>query len=93
MTEVSKPQSSPEAMRSYAERSLGLRHGEKTEDELLQRIWNLSGDVTRLVEQLMVTRRERDLALDLLEPAPWLRTPSTKREDVLEGNDRGQGAA
>ena len=56
----SKQQSHPVSpdMRGYAERSLLLRHGDKTEDELLQRIWNLANDNARLFEQLEALREE-----------------------------------
>lgn len=37
------------ALKRYADQSLTWTHGEKTEDELLQRIWNLANDVKRLV--------------------------------------------
>jgi hypothetical protein len=36
------------ALRRYAAESAKWRHGEKTEDELLQRIWNLAADVRKL---------------------------------------------
>lgn len=38
--------------RAYAQRSLELTHGDKTEDELLQRVWNLAKDVIRLTYRL-----------------------------------------
>lgn len=58
---------SAEAIRSYAERSLGLEHGEKTEDELLQRIWNLANDVLKLTarspQRSLTDGGEADVAL------------------------------
>lgn len=44
------------ALESYAESSLTWTHGQKTEDELLQRIWNLAGDVKALAAMV----KERD---------------------------------
>lgn len=41
---------STQTLRVYAEQSKALTHGDKTEDELLQRIWNLAGDVTAQTE-------------------------------------------
>ena len=41
-----------EQRRAYAERSMTWEHGQKTEDELLQRIWNLAGDVASLAAAL-----------------------------------------
>lgn len=37
-----------EKLDAYAERSLAWEHGQKSEDELLQRIWNLAHDVRTL---------------------------------------------
>lgn len=46
------PSQHSEQLLAYAKSSIALAHGDKTEDELLQRIWNLSEDVRNLVEQL-----------------------------------------
>jgi hypothetical protein len=43
-------------LRWYAEEAASWTHGMKTEDELLQRIWNLSRDVIRLLKMLEVQR-------------------------------------
>jgi len=40
------------AIARYAEDSKGWRAGQKTEDELLQRIWNLAADVTILLNRI-----------------------------------------
>lgn len=42
-----------ERLLRYAEASKEWTHGMKTEDELLQRIWNLAGDVTTLTTALV----------------------------------------
>ena len=41
----------------YAAQSRALMHGEKTEDELLQRIWNLADVVIKSCDYLDETRR------------------------------------
>lgn len=57
MTTEHKPHSSQQ-LHAYAESSKAFTHGEKTEDELLQRIWNLAGDVTGLIEQLEAREKQ-----------------------------------
>lgn len=48
---TSSPTSSQQLL-AYAQATYSWEAGQKTEDELLQRIWNLADDVGRLVEQL-----------------------------------------
>lgn len=54
-----------ERMRAYAESAAGWGHGDKSEDELLQRIWNLAGDVGKLVE----LAGKRGLSLQVIRAA------------------------
>lgn len=61
----SSPHSSQQLL-AYAQATYSWEAGQKTEDELLQRIWNLADDVGRLVEQLETAEFEKERLRSLL---------------------------
>jgi hypothetical protein len=55
----------------YADRSLLWTHGQKTEDELLQRIWNLANDVKVLAADLVEARAVAERTREALRYVEW----------------------
>lgn len=71
--------------RQYAEQSKAWKHGDRSEDQLLQRIWNLSDDVFSLIEYAAGLASELAAAKHFMECAD---TPLMR--DVMAERDKAQ---